>query len=76
MNYEYTNKLEAFTKRFLQLPFPLQLAYLLVIDIAIGFVYAAIPMELHQIRGIFAFTQLVFMTITMAIATKRFLEDY
>ena len=76
MNYESTNKLEVLTRRFLQLPFPLQLAYLLVIDIAIGFVYAAVPVSLHQIRGVFAFTQLIFMTITMAIATKRFLEDY
>lgn len=58
------------------LPFGHQLAYLLAIDIIIGFVYGLVPATFTPLRMLLALVQLGFMALTMWITIQRVLEDY
>jgi hypothetical protein len=53
-----------------------RLAILIGCDILLALVDSFIPHELTTIRAMVAFVELIFMTVTMALATSRVLEDY
>jgi hypothetical protein len=53
-----------------------RLAILIVCDILLAIGDSFIPHELTAIRAMVAFVELIFMIGTMALATRRVLEDY
>lgn len=57
-------------------PFMYQLGAWIAIDIIIGVLFAIIPVELGAIRQVVAGIQFVAMACTMAVAMRRFLEDF
>jgi uncharacterized membrane protein len=53
-----------------------QVGGLTLLAISIGLLYASVPINLHYIRAIFAFMQLIVMAITMFIAINWAIEDF
>lgn len=53
-----------------------RLVILLASDIALTVVNAYIPLELAPIRAIVTGIELIFMTMTMAVAMQYVLEDF